>query len=442
MGAERRATGSEIPDLAPPSASPDRLVPSRSSRNLPRVVDPFEGADQGGAVAIDLVDASFAPGFDTTLALTLDDDVIESTAASARSLPARSLQPDRAWPTGVSPDSAHIDLDPSEVALTAEYPPPPATYFTAFPYAVGVLLRKKALNVKVRELNERLLDAERRRDALLVALVDARRSELERAPDGRKLLEFVTRIETLAREKRTALTGLGDELGRRSADLEGEAGSIAGERAASAREIEIARAVLAEREEAHDRAEARKKRLYIEIRAILDAVEKAAGKASPAQNAELAAREADVAAHRPELERTVRELAEARAVLESREATGQEIARRAREVDRRRAAFASEAQDRWGAQNQGVVEAEAHRTEALVEAARGILAARGRLVDVPIATLDAIAAADAEVAACARELERHVRAIDAYDRDGMKKGVIAVATTLAVVVFAIVWLLS
>jgi hypothetical protein len=409
---------------------------------MPRVVDPFEGADQGGAVALELVDASFGASFDTAHELALDDDAIESTAASARSLPARSLEPERAWPTGVSPDSAHLDLDPSEVALAAEYPPPPATYFTSFPYAVAVLLRKKALGAKVRELNEQLLDAERRRDGLLVAMVNERRSELERAPDGRKLLEFVNRIEALAREKRTALTGLSDELGRRSADLEGEAGTVARERTASARELEIARAVLAEREQAHDRAEARKKRLYIEIRAILDAVEKAGGKATSAQTAELAAREAEVAAHRPELERTLGELAEARAVLQSREATDEDNARRAREVDRRRAAFASEAQDRWGAQNQGVVEAEAHRTEALVEAARGILAAKGRILDVSGATLDAIAAADADVAACARELERHVRAIDAYDREGVKNGIISVAAALAVVVLAVVWLLS
>jgi hypothetical protein len=443
MGAERPAPGrSEIPDLAPPSASPDRLVPSRSGEGRARVVDPYEGEGQSGTLALELVDTSFGPGFDTTHELALDDDVIERTAASTRSLPVRPLEPERPWPSGVSPDSANIDLDPSEIALTAEYPPPPASYFATFPYAVGVLLRKKALGAKVCELNERLLDAERRRDGLLVAMVGERRAVLESAAEGRKLLEFVTRIETLAQEKRAALTGLSDEIGRRSADIEGEARSIAKQRVASGRQIEIAKAVFAEREEAHDRVEARKKRLYIEIRSILDAVENAGGGATPAQNAELSAREADVAAQRPELERTLRELSEARAVLESREATDQELARRARDVERRRAAFASEAQDRLGVRNQGVMEAETHRKEAIVEAARGILAAKGRLVDVPPTTLDAIAAADAEVAACARELERHVRAIDAYDREGVKNGVIAAITVIAVIVLAVVWLFS
>jgi hypothetical protein len=409
---------------------------------MPRVVNPFEGADQGAGVAIDLVDASFGPGFGAPHAIALDDDVIERTAASARSLPARAIEPARTWPTGVSPDSASIDLDPSEVALTAEYPPPPASSVGALPYAVGVLLRKKALGAMVQERNQRLLDAERRRDALLVALLEERRPELERAGDGRKLLEFVARIEALAQEKRAALTGLSDAIGRRSADLDQEAASVAKQRTASAREVEIAKAVLAERANAHDRAEARKKRLYIEIRAILDTVEKAGGRASPAQSAQLAAREAEVAAHRPELERTLRELTEARAVLDSREAADQELARQARNVDRHRSALASEAQDRMGAQSQTVVEAEAHRTEALVEAARGVLAAKGRLVDVPAATLDAVAAADTDVAAAARDLERHVRAIDAYDREAVKKGIIAAIAALILLVFAVAWLLS
>ncbi len=409
---------------------------------MPRVVErPLQTEPAFGAANV-LDDGSFGPGFETAPSIALDDDAIESTAANARALPARPMEAARTWPTGVSPESASIDLDPSEVALTAEYPDPPATPFAALPYAINVLLRKRALGATVSRLNGTLLEAERRRDALLVSMIEERRPELERAPDGRKLLEFVTRIETLAEEKRNALSGLSEEVRRLSAELDAEATTVAKARKESARGVEIAKAVLDERVTRHDRADARMKRLYIEVRAILDAVEKAGGEATPAQNAELTAREAEVAAHRPGLERALGELEEAKAALETKEAADEDVARRMRDVERRRTALATEAQKRLGAQTHSVTEAEAHRAEAMIEAARGVLAAKGRVVDVPATTLEAIAAADADVESCARELERYVRALDAYDADAMKNGVVTALALAAIVVLTVVWLLA
>jgi len=115
------------------------------------------------------------------------------------------------------------------------------------------------------------------------------------------------------------------------------------------------------------------------------------------------------------------------------------VARRARDVERRRAALAADSRKQLGAHSQGVEEARTHLLRAAAEAARGVLAARGRLLDVPGAMLEAIQAADKAVAGAARELERHVLRRDAYDHDGLKTGVVtALGILLAVVLVAVV----
>ena len=504
MGAGRRPTGnSEIPDLGGPPPGPNRaagrsgmtpaatgslaprrmsgmtpaasssLPPKRMSGMTPAATGSlpspsltpqsslesnagagdalfgsgtFDAEHFGGeSLSLSLADdAELDDGHRTTHSISLEDgeDVLEQTATSARSLPARPLESARHWPSGLSPDSASIELDTAEVAMTAEYGAAPAGYLEALGYAARVFNRKRALRARVKELNDRFLSAERDRDALLAGMIDALRPALERSPDGRKVLESLGRIEALADEKRSALTGLNAGFTRLGAELTVEATGLANERAANERDQELARAVLAERLHAHDRVEARRKRLYIEVRAVLDVVEKAGGQPSPAQAAQLAAREAEIAAQKPELEHTEREVTESEAVVAAAEVVGKDIARRARDVERRRAVLATEAQKQLGAHSQGVNEAEAHRSEAVVEAARSVLAARGRVADVPGSTLDAIARADEAVAGRARDLERHVRALDAYDRDGMKKGVTAALAILAAVMIVLLVVLG
>jgi hypothetical protein len=395
----------------------------------------FDAAHFGGGLDADLGAEQL-----TTHALSLeeDDDGIERTAASARSLPVRPRAPERHWPTGTSPDSASIELDAAELAMTSDYGLAPTSYVGALSYAFRVLKRKRVLRARINALDESLLSAERERDDLLIAMVEAQRLELQHSPEGRRVLESLGRIEALANEKRTQLTGVNTEFQKHATGLDEETAALAEEHARNLRDVELARSVLAERQHAFDRVEARKKRLYIEVRGVLDAVEKGGGAPTPPQAAQIAAREAEIAAQKPELSQAENELELAKASVASAEAVGKELQRRGRDVERRRAALAAEARKQIGAHSRGVNEAEAHRSEAVTDAARAVLAARGRVVDVPAATLDGIERADATVAARARELERHVRALDAHDVDAMKKGLVAASA----IVFAAILLLG
>jgi hypothetical protein len=445
MGSGRRRGDGDIPDLGAP-------LPARSK---PPSSDATSGDSLFGSGTFDAGDFEGA-----SLDLALDDvpdprtslrspssgdrtgDAIERTAQAARSLPPRPAKDDRQWPTGTSPDSASLGIEPAEVTLTAEYGAPPANPFAAVVYATRVLVRKRALRARVRELDARLTAAERERDKLLSTMLAGVRGVLTGTADGQRLLEPVARIEAMAVERLTALSGASADYERRSAELGREEASLAQERNACAAAVERAAAELAERKHAHQREEAKKKRLYIEVTAILDAVEKAGGVPTAEQAARLAAREADIATHKPDLDRTADAAAAASAAVAAAEATGREVARRARDVERRRTALAADSRKQLGAHSQGVEEAETHLLVATAEAARGVLAARGRLVDVPGGMLEAIQAADKAVAGAARELTRHVLALDAHDHDGLKTGLMTAFGVLAAVLLVAIVLIA
>ena len=76
------------------------------------------------------------------------------------------------------------------------------------------------------------------------------------------------------------------------------------------------------------------------------------------------------------------------------------------------------------------------RHGALAEVARAVLASRGG-VRVPEATLAALRAHDGRVAAQAKRLETHLRALDAQDHERVRQGVILALSALGLVVLAI-----
>ncbi|HEX4335003.1 MAG TPA: hypothetical protein VH062_03765, partial [Polyangiaceae bacterium] len=262
MVAGRKTTGDdEIPDLGAPMSGQGRtagrsgVTPKTTGSLAPR--DPFDDElDEGHRTthSISLEDEGDALSY--PLALDHGEDALESTSAGARSLPARPREPEKKWPSGLSPDSASIDLAATEIAMTAEYGPPPANHFAALSYAFRVFARKRALRGRVKALNDELVQAEHDRDGILGRMIDSLRPELAQSDAGRKVLEPLDRVEVLANEKRTALSGLSDGFHRRSTELDAEATGIGKELETSKRDTELARAVVDERQHSYDRVDA------------------------------------------------------------------------------------------------------------------------------------------------------------------------------------------
>src|SRR6185436_19095557 len=167
MTSKRPRSDGPIPDLG--SGSPSAARPSKSEQLGSLAPSRPSKSDQLGGAATG--DAFFGSGtfdaddFGESLDLALDDGTdarsgprsahdasvdehIERTAETARSLPARPPVEDGPWPTGLSPSSASIELDPAEIALTAEYGAAPSNVLATPWYAARTLLRRKALAVR------------------------------------------------------------------------------------------------------------------------------------------------------------------------------------------------------------------------------------------------------------------------------------------------------
>jgi chromosome segregation ATPase len=220
-------------------------------------------------------------------------------------------------------------------------------------------------------------------------------------------------------------------------------GELAGLREAEAR----ARTQALEREASKTaaeselrRAEAKYQRVQIEIRGVMDLARQVLGPAGgdlpPEQAAKLAELQARAAALEPELNQTKATHSAAVAALREAEAEAQRVLSQIRQLDRQKAGAGATLGKQLNERAAGVTEAEKQLRDALAEVARAVLGARGAL-PVPEATLAQLREHDKQVEARATRLEMHVRALDSYDRDRARQGVIVVLSVLGVVLLSI-----
>lgn len=373
-----------------------------------------------------------------------DLDLYEGSVANAQAVQSAPSTPSskRKWPTGKSPDPAEFRIDAVDVRVAADYGDVPQSALSAPAYAIRVLRRKRALSAIVKDHSLALAEAEKARDELLVRMVQDLRGKILMVDEGATLFEPIVAIERVALERRSALAGTSAEYDARVADL-GE------RRQANDREMDQQRAVieqrtasLAEMVRAFERADAKKKRLYIELGGLVSLSEKSGGKLTPEQSASVARLEAEILAQKPEVEATTRAVEASRAALAGAEADLRKIVLAGRELDRLRKAVDTELQKQIGARSQGVTEAEQQRLDAFAALGRKVLAEKGRLVDVRPEVLDAIARGDQAVVDRAQELEKHVRAREAYDSDALNKGIGILAGAVVALVVVVIVLLS
>jgi hypothetical protein len=345
--------------------------------------------------------------------------------------------PAEAWPTGRSPESGALIIDPVEVRLAADYGPPPSAGLLSPLYAVRVVRRRGELESTIKRLAVVLAAAETKRDALLAATALELRGKALMVEGGDDLYAPVVEIERLALDRRSSLAGANADYDRRAQEIEHGAEALRREAARLDGAVELAARELSKQRELLERATAKKKRLYIEVRAIMDAAEKSGGAFSSAQSTRIAELEAAVAAHNPELERAQRATEEAEAAHATAEAEGRQVARRLAEASRVRRSLDDEFRKQIGVRSEGVEESERERAQALADVMRRILAGRGRMVDVPKDVLAGIAEADRAVHSGALELEKLVRALDSYDRGAYRRGRVVIGIVLALAIVAI-----
>jgi hypothetical protein len=366
---------------------------------------------------------------------------ISSSSASPPVSSAARRDDRRVWPTGITPATETIQIERAELLELAAYGDAPSFALLAPLYSFRVIGRRRALRAVIRTLLDEFVGTEHARDKLLADLARDFRSEMPEGSPAAKLYAPVSEKEQRARDEQGALAGANGDYQRGVSAIEAEV-------AETRRALTEIRSTLASRqtafvqaEEKKTRAEAKKKRLYVELSGIVAQAEKAGGKIPQEHLATVARLESEIAAQKPDLERVERHYAETKAAFSVIRDEERRLIDQERESDRKRRTLDGEFEQKIGLRSEGAHAAERATEAALADVGRALLAARTPMGELELNFFTALQRADGDVATAARAVEKHVRALDAYDESVYKRGlVIAAAAGLALVVLLVIGL--
>ncbi|HEY2370408.1 MAG TPA: hypothetical protein VGH87_28625, partial [Polyangiaceae bacterium] len=322
----------------------------------------------------------------------------------------RSLQPPQA------PEPAKPAIDPYEARVLADYGPKPESFLFTPMYAYRVMTRRGALQ---RDLATKKAEAERalkRYEDALVALGERARGGAAPA----HALERVKQAEDLLRSRDGALAQSMDANKGVVAEIDARLGAAETELARARQDEAQAQAVREAAEQDFQRADAKVKRLEIEIRN--GAANKAAERDALAQDAQ------QKGARRVEADKKLAEAKRVAAVAQAKaDAVGNERAQQ--EAKFSRAA---------GTRNAGVDDAQRHLRAALVELGRAVVSDPSVAAELAHAK-EEIARLDKHAQKSTSDVALHESAITAYDAPQVFVGMVLVGVALLLVVVLVLF---
>ena len=324
-----------------------------------------------------------------------------------------------------------IEVDPFEVKLLADYGAVPANIFGTVRYTIRVYQRRKKLRELEKQQQGFFERARRRVQEKYAAIVEqVRDGASEQDEELQSVLAPIQEATQLIGDRAAQLEATREQFEAQVAKLEGELSSRGDDRKEIEADRNRAQIVLEDCLQKQARCQANLRRVRSQLGAAHDAAAAAAG-----ENAEFAP---------PEHARQIAELEGQKASLtEQLRAHDGAVADARRTVgvgnihDRRRALDqqASEARD---LRVEGLRAAEQTRLDAFERTLRLLLDDHAQLFDDQ--TREAVEQLDQELGEARYECEKHSQAINAYDEDAYKKGVVimvVVAVGLLLALFAI-----
>ncbi|HEX4516659.1 MAG TPA: hypothetical protein VH054_24090, partial [Polyangiaceae bacterium] len=412
----------DIPDLVVPVSKPSTVT-------KPSARADFDDELAGGDLQIDLSAAESPPkagiarpptpgvGFspfddDMSGGPSLELDTEGGVPPPRASSPSVSSQPSLPVPPApvshrslqqpVHAEPAKPAIDPYEARVLADYGPKPEAFWHAPVYAYRVMARRSALQ---RDLATKKSDAQRalkRYEDALVALGERARSG--GGPAG--ALERVKQAEDLLRSRDGALAQTMDVHKGALSEIDARLGAAEAELSRARQEEARVQAIREAAEQDFQRADAKVKRLEIEIR---NGANKAAERDALAQDAQ------QKGALRVETDKKLAEAKRVSAVAQAKaDAVGSERAQQESKFSR-----AS------GTRNAGVDDAQVHLRAALVELGRAVLADPASGAALAHAK-EEIARLDQQAQRSTNDLALHESAITAYDAPQVFLGMVLV----------------
>ncbi|HEX3775609.1 MAG TPA: hypothetical protein VHV51_14150 [Polyangiaceae bacterium] len=342
----------------------------------------------------------------------------------------------QAWPSGVAPARDRLAIEPVELALLAGYGAAPTSPHLTPLYAYRVFVRQRELKHALVALDAEYTRAEVERQAALAELGRALAPELEPREQFRRLLSPLLELERTADQRGKALSSVSLELNEQASAIDSELEQIAARLTNELGQERDAQHKYDQRLEAMQRAEAKLKRVQIEVRSLVQLAEQKLGpqgehipEPEALRLAELRARTASL---EPDAAQAKAELERAKSALNEASARVAAARRNERLAERKRLALVQHYQAELDARGRSLDETAEQKRSAFAELGRAVLAAPGD-VSVPETVLAQLRAASERADALLIRCELHLRALDAYDRSRAAQGV-KLAGTLAAIV--------
>ncbi len=452
----------EVPDLeleprsfrapaAPARASAPSPNAKPSSIAAPNLFDDDAFMSNASGLELGLGSATAEPkfseaGFDALGGLELvgNDqprlDVDDGAPHSTRTAHTTASPEASAWPTGHAPDRARLGVDPAELSLLAGYGEPPTNPLLTPAYAYRVFLRQRELKAQLLPLDRELSNAERERENALVELARVARPEAERVEQLKRLLAPLLELERVAASRTQALSAASSELSQQTGTLDVELESLTNQlELATAGERDAQRAYDAEHE-IFRRAEAKLKRVHIEIRAVTQIAEQklgpSGGQVPEPEASQLAGLRERATATEPEVQAARASLETARNALDRATQQVQALRQSERLAGRKKQALVSHYQHELDLRGRSLNDNAEQERRALAELGRAVLALRGG-VPVPPELVAQVRRASEHADALTLRAELHLRALDSYDRARAAQGVRLACTVLGIFVVLI-----
>ena len=350
------------------------------------------------------------------------------------------------WPSGRAAVAAELEFDPLELANLAGYGTPPDSAPLTLAYAYRVFTRQRELK---RQLVPIALECERaqlEREATLAEFSRALRSALESSSESRRLLAPLLQVEQRASARGQALTAFNAKLAAELGQFDSELAQLQAQAQVEEGLERAAERQCKDRKADAERAEAKWKRVGIEMRALTHVTERELGtqdEPSPeAEAAEFPSLRQRAQALEPEVTRTRAELEQAERALAQVHARQAALRQRYPQVSRQKQAASGALQSELSARAESVSEAELEQRGALVDLARTVLASPGT-IDVPEVWLERVREIGTRADQSIVRAEMLRRAIASYDapcaRQGVRLACTASALLLVLFVFKLIF---
>jgi hypothetical protein len=347
-----------------------------------------------------------------------------------------------AWPTGRAPDVTQLKLDPVEIAILADYGDVPHAVQLTPSYAYRVFSRQRELKRQLISIAAESERAQFEREATLAELARAVRPAAEKIEQFRRLFAPLLELEQVAGQRGQALSFINQQLSAQSGQYDAELGQIAEQISAQQKLERDAIAVYDQREAAAKRAEAKLKRVHIEIRALTQVAEQklgpAGGQIPEPEATQLGALRQRAEDSKPEVAHTQAEFSQAKAALGQVRAHLDALRQSDRLNLRKKQALGEHYQKELQVRSQGLSESETQQRAALAELGRALLGAAGS-IDVTEAWLERVRAVSERADKLLVRREMQARAIDSYDQTRVRQGVQLACTVVGLFVLLILF---